>query len=265
MENLTQYIKENKMDARELHTMLESNRDFPTWMKEKIRQADLREGIDFTTSKGKSTGGRPSIQYTLTIESVKELCLLQQTPQAHKLRRELIELSNKVESHQLIDAKKAAFAMVLINTFKFGEYQLQAEELHKDRFTLTFHAADNVHKLFAEHRNALPGINNEELKQGLVDAFNRGLVHKPKAKNIRGRIALLDRYKLIRDAVADYLISTGADVRDSVNFADTVKEIAKFAGIEIRIKDEDTLFQEKENASAPLFLQLTDNTTPQLK
>ena len=81
-----------------------------------------------------------------------------------------------------------------------------------------------------------------------MDAFNKGMIHKPQAKNIRGRIALLDRYKLIRDAVADYLLSTGATTSDAINFADTVKEIAQFAKIEIRIKDEDNLFQEKINA-----------------
>lgn len=257
-------IKQNKVDARELHTALKSNASFSTWIKKKIKEADLQEGKDFTTLKLKSNFGRPAIEYEVTLESAKEICLLQQTEEGHKLRRELIKLSEKVETHKLLDAKKAALVYRMIETFQFGEYQLEAEDLHKDTFRLSFKAKENIHKAFADHRNTLLSINNDQLKQGLMDAFNKGMIHKPQAKNIRGRIALLDRYKLIRDAVADYLLSTGATTSDAINFADTVKEIAQFAKIEIRIKDEDNLFQEKINAKTPLQIQLEEKNVQQL-
>ena len=141
----------------------------------------------------------------------------------------------------------------MLNTFKFAEYQIQAEDIHKGYFILTAKTKENVHKAFAEYRSDLLGINNNDLKQGLIDAFNKGMIHKASAKNIRGRIALIDKYRLIRDAVADFLIGTGATTFDALNFADTVKEIAEFAQIEIRIKDEDNLFQEKENVFPPLL------------
>ncbi len=51
----------NLVDARELHAILESKKDFATWISEKIKQADFKEGEEFTTYKGKTSkvGGRP--------------------------------------------------------------------------------------------------------------------------------------------------------------------------------------------------------------
>ena len=148
----------------------------------------------------------------------------------------------------------------MIETFKFADYQIKAEELHKDRFILSSKVKGNIHKLFAENRNEILGINNEMLKQELISMFQQGLIHKPQAKNIRARIALIDRYKLMRNAVTDYLISLQVNTHDAITFAETVMEVAKITQIEIRIKDEDTLFDIKENASTPLeLIELTSN------
>lgn len=247
------------VDARKLHARLGSKKDFSNWIKEKIIQADLQILKDFTTSKAKSPMGRPSIEYELTIEAAKELCLLQQTPAGHTLRRELIELSNKVESGKLFGTKKAAIINNYIRTFSVMQYQLEAEDIHLKSFKLTYHGQENIHKAFSEYRGNTLSINNAELKRDLVVAFNNGQTHKTTAKNIRARIFYLDKYKLIRDAIADYLIGIGAPVKDAINFADTVKEVAEYMGIEIRIKDENNLFQIQEGVIPPNLLGIKNN------
>lgn len=240
----------NKMvNAKDLHQQLEAKKHFATWIKERIEQADLIEGKDFYPIVGKSTGGRPSIDYNLSIEAAKEICLLQQTPKGKEIRRKLIDLSQQVEEQKLLSIEKTVVLVQMLNIFKYEETQMEAEDLHKKRFKLTHKTRENIHKAFYKHRNELLSIDNNELKQGLIEAFNKGLIHKVTAKNIRSRIALLDRYVLLRNAVADYLISTGLNPQDAINFADTVKIVAEQTQVEIRIKDEDNLFQTKENIS----------------
>ena len=200
--------------------------------------------------------GRFRQEYAIHIDFAKKLCMVSKSKVGEKIRNALVEQTKKVETHKLLDAKKMAVVYTMINTFKFGEYQIEACDLHENRFRLSYKGKEHFKKAFSEYRSDILSINNAELKEKLIEAFNRGMIHKSTAKNIRDRIALLDRYKLLRDAVADYLVSTGANVVDAINFADTVKEVAQFAGVEIRIKDEDTLFDKKENVDTPLKIEL---------
>lgn len=217
-------------------------------------------GKDYSTSVSSNRvdgqRGRFRAEFIIHIDSAKKLCMVSNSPVGEKVRNELVKLTKQVENNQLLDHKKTALLYQLLNIFKFGDKQLEAEEMHKDRFKLSTKVRGNIHKLFSEYRNSLLSINNEALKEAVLIGFQNGTIHKPTAKNIRGRIALIDRYKLIRNAVADYLISTGADTHNAITFADTVMEVAKIAGVEIRIKDEDTLFDLKENAESPKLLGL---------
>ncbi len=252
-------VKENnKISARDLYNGLEIKSRFATWMERAIEDYGFTEGLDYFPTMGKTTslGGRPTTEYDLTIDCAKELCLYGKSKKGKEYRKYLIGLSSQVDSHKLLNTKKAALAYKLINTFKFGEYQLEAENMHKESYRLSSRIKEDFHKLFANYRNDLLGINNRELKEGMIKAFESGMIHKVAAKNIRTRIMFLDRYQLIRNAVADYLICMGENTMDALNFADSVKEIAEFAQIEIRIKDEDTLFESKEYALPPSQIAL---------
>jgi phage anti-repressor protein/very-short-patch-repair endonuclease len=57
------------ISAKKLHTELGMKKAFSTWIKKSIDRAMLDENIDFFYKKKESTGGRPSIDYELTIES----------------------------------------------------------------------------------------------------------------------------------------------------------------------------------------------------
>lgn len=249
-------VNENNMvSGREIHSTIESkNKRFDIWVKRVIEYADIKEGKDFCTKVYESTGGRPSTDYEFTLDAAKEICLLERNEKGKEIRRWLIELSTKVDTHKLLSIEKTVLVVKMLNVFKYGQNQMEAEDLHKNQFKLTHTVQDNIHKAFYEYRNHLLNIDNNQLKEALLEAFNKGLIHRATAKNIRQRIALLDRYDLLRNAVADYLISTGVQTHDALNFADTVKTIAQQTGTEIRIKDEDNLFQTKENATVQQLL-----------
>lgn len=248
--------------ATNLFDYLELEKTYYTrWVKKNIVDNQFFEsGKDYLhlMSSNAKTGRRGQFRkdFDIHIDSAKKLCMVSNSPKGERVRNELVNLTKQVENNKLLNHQKTALLYQLLNIFKFGDKQLEAEEMHKDRFKLTTKIKGNIHKLFAEYRNELLSINNEDLKETILRGFQDGTIHKPSAKNIRSRIALVDRYKLIRNAVADYLISTGADNHNAITFADTVMEVAKIAGVEIRIKDEDTLFDVKEFAESPKLLAL---------
>ena len=86
---------EKVVDARELHEFLESKQDFTDWIKNRIGKYGFIEGEDFTIILGKSTGGRPSIEYTLTIDTAKEIAMVENNEQGHIIRKYFIDVEKR--------------------------------------------------------------------------------------------------------------------------------------------------------------------------
>jgi phage anti-repressor protein len=242
----------------ELYEKLELDKtDYSKFIKDQfINNEYANEGKEFSYlgTKTTSKGGRPKADYLLTLDFAKDIIIRTKSKVGKQYRDWLLSLEKKVENNKLLTIEKTALVVQMINTFKFGEYQIEAEKLHKDTFMLSTITKENIHKLFGQYRNELLDINNYELKQGLIDAYQKGLINTPKGKNIRTRLFHLDKYVLVRNAVADYLLSIGVNTHDALTFADSVKMVAELTNLEIKIKNEDTLFQHKENVAAPIEL-----------
>ena len=84
------------VSARELYGFLCVKTDFSDWCKRMFEYGFL-EGMDFTPILGKSTGGRPSIDYALTIDCAKEISMLQRSEKGKEARMYFIECEKKVE------------------------------------------------------------------------------------------------------------------------------------------------------------------------
>lgn len=79
------------VNARDLHTFLESGRQFSNWIAERIESFGFTDGADFTTNLFKSAGGRPSKEYFLTLDMAKELSMVERTPRGKQARQYFIE------------------------------------------------------------------------------------------------------------------------------------------------------------------------------
>ena len=90
--------QEQLVDARELHEKLELKRDFSNWITDRIEKYDFVENIDFTTILLKSTGGRPRIEYALTLDTAKEIAMVENNEQGRKIRRYFIEVEKKARN-----------------------------------------------------------------------------------------------------------------------------------------------------------------------
>ena len=86
------------VNARELHEFLESQQDFSTWVQNRIDQYGFIDGQDFTTILGKSSGGRPSTDYHLTLDMAKELSMVERNEKGKEARQYFIECERAAKS-----------------------------------------------------------------------------------------------------------------------------------------------------------------------
>ena len=79
------------VNARDLYAFLEVGKDFSTWIKDRIEQFGFSEGSDFSPISGESTGGRPSKEYTLSLDMAKELSMVERNDKGKQARQYFIE------------------------------------------------------------------------------------------------------------------------------------------------------------------------------
>ena len=118
MEELIKIEKRNDqqvVNARELHQFLENKRKFVDWIKQRIEQYEFVENQDFEVFHNfvkNSNGGRPTIEYALTIDMAKELSMVENNDRGRMARHYFIECERKVTSsrasYQIEDPIKRA-------------------------------------------------------------------------------------------------------------------------------------------------------------
>lgn len=79
------------VDGRALHTFLEVPTEFSKWMDRRIEEYGFIDGQDFSPFLAKSTGGRPTKEYALTLDMAKELSMVERTEKGKQARRYFIE------------------------------------------------------------------------------------------------------------------------------------------------------------------------------
>ena len=146
----------NLIDARALHDALEVHRDFSTWIKDRIEKYGFLEGEDFfkheescfpdlgrlkqtfkkqvgqrfSPNLGKtSLGGRPAINYLLTMDMAKELAMVENNEAGRKVRRYLIKIENEYRQIRSGDAQLSFEALAQLAEMKkeFGKWLVEAQ------------------------------------------------------------------------------------------------------------------------------------------
>lgn len=89
---------EKLVNARELHEILEVRTKFADWIKEKISKYGFEENVDFISFSEKAEkplGGRPSTEYVLTIDTAKEIAMVENNSKGKEVRKYFIEVEKK--------------------------------------------------------------------------------------------------------------------------------------------------------------------------
>ena len=113
---ITQHNGKRAVNARELHQFLESKYQFANWIQERITKYGFVENQDYEVFKENlknSNGGRPQIEYALSVDMAKELSMVENNEKGSLARKYFIEcekIARKVAmaSYQIEDPIKRA-------------------------------------------------------------------------------------------------------------------------------------------------------------
>jgi len=101
--------QEQLVSARELHEYLGVGTHFKDWFP-RMCEYGFIEGQDFCSNLSESTGGRPSVEYQVTIEMAKQICMLQRNEKGQEARKYFIELEKAWNNPEMVFARSLQFA-----------------------------------------------------------------------------------------------------------------------------------------------------------
>lgn len=91
------------VNARDLHTLLDVGKRFASWIVERIAEYGFVENQDFmiiSQVREKIGRGRPAKDYHLTLDTAKELAMVERNEKGRQIRRYFIECEKKLRSMQ---------------------------------------------------------------------------------------------------------------------------------------------------------------------
>lgn len=133
----------NAVNARELHAELGVGKVFAAWIKEQIVRAMLVDGVDYEviSESGKNpTGGRPTIDYLISLDASKNLCMMSQCPKGVAIRKYFIEVEKQyrqqptAEDPQLLMAKALIHAQSVMENQKYLIDEMKPKAIGYDSF-----------------------------------------------------------------------------------------------------------------------------------
>jgi phage anti-repressor protein len=243
----------NKVNAKDIYSFVEVKTRFNDWVRNCIDYADLQEGKDFILNLSKSTGGRPAIEYEFTLDAAKEVCIVSATSKAKELRRWLIGLSNQVENFDLLTHDQVVYLSILKGFFKYFENQKKYFKEHTDKYANEHINSKNAYAEFHIWRNKALEIDKEILDAKIKEYCIEKNTRLPKISTNQDKIRFLSEYDSLRNAVWDFL-----SIKGEVNakkLADLVKRMAMADNLVFYEKNENNLFQSKENIELPKQLK----------
>ncbi|WP_405080999.1 antA/AntB antirepressor family protein [Pectobacterium versatile] len=89
------------VSAKRLHVFLEVGRDFTNWIKGRINQYGFAENTDYVVyanSGENPLGGRPTVDYLITIDMGKELAMVERNEKGREVRRYFINCERQAKA-----------------------------------------------------------------------------------------------------------------------------------------------------------------------
>ncbi len=179
---------ERAVNARDLWQALEIGKDYSSWIKYQIESLDLEENMDyivFTKNGENPKGGRPAIEYILTLDAAKHIAMASKTVQGKKVRQYFIEVEKRVKV-----TRYASFTLeTLREVLKIFSNDIIAKlvyELREMEDRIVAHKRRNQYaKEIAKHIDRLEQSKIEAIK-ALLELYPEG-IHQSRLLRMLGR------------------------------------------------------------------------------
>lgn len=97
----------NSVNSRELYELLGVNTEYSKWIQRAVEKYEFTENTDYLIVKNdeKLNGGvcRPKIDYIVTLDMAKELCMVSNTEKGRKVRKYFIEVEKQANKPLTIE------------------------------------------------------------------------------------------------------------------------------------------------------------------
>ena len=105
------------VSAKDLHEKLNIETPFKKWI-DRMCDYDFEESKDFWTKMSKSTGGRPSTEYNLSVDMAKQICMIQRSPEGKQIRQYFLDLEKAWNTPEQVMARALKMAGKTIDSLK---------------------------------------------------------------------------------------------------------------------------------------------------
>lgn len=156
------------VSARDLHEGLDIKTAFKDWFP-RMTEYGFEADKDFCSKKSESTGGRPAVDYEISVDMAKQICMLQRTDKGRLYRQYFLDLEKAWNTPEQIFARALKIANRSIEKLK-ADKSLLIIDNQRMRPKEIF--ADAV---ATSHTSILVGDLAKLLKQNGVDIGQRRL------------------------------------------------------------------------------------------
>lgn len=107
------------VSARELHEKLHIGTKFTTWF-ERMKDYGFSEGNEFFPKLGETSeqGGRPQMDFQISVDMAKQICMIQRSPEGKQIRQYFIDLEKAWNTPEQVMARALKLADKEIDRLK---------------------------------------------------------------------------------------------------------------------------------------------------
>lgn len=146
---------EKVVDARDLHQFLGVKTKFADWIKKQIEEYGFEENVDFTHFSNLGNAMDRTLDYIVTLNAAKELCMVSKTEQGRKMRKYFIEIER-----QFIETKQK------------DELEFKGKFLRENQEVLLPETKENLQKEI--HALLVGGVYVRNRLEDMVDRASEG-------------------------------------------------------------------------------------------
>lgn len=156
------------VSARDLHEGLRIETPFKKWI-DRMCEYGFESGKDFWTKMSESTGGRPAVDYEISVDMAKQICMIQRSEKGKQYRQYFLDLEKAWNTPEQVFARALRMADKEIEKLKNNNTVLM-EDVKRMRPKEIF--ADAVS---TSHTSILIGDLAKMLKQNGADIGQKRL------------------------------------------------------------------------------------------
>lgn len=139
----------NSVNAREIHSYINSNQDYSDWIKKRLKSLGAVENIDYVIfHKKMEKRGRPQKEYIVTTDIGKHLGMMERNKEGREIRQHFIDIEKT--SISAISSPMSELDMIIASAQEQKKLQEKVEKLEETVYQVQNKMAEDVAEVIRE-------------------------------------------------------------------------------------------------------------------